>query len=326
MANLVITEAALENEKKIVAEELRMRGENSPLTRVLVAAQQAELGKHPYAYDPAGTKEDVAAATVEAARRFYESYYRPTNAHLVIVGDVDAADTIARVETAFAPIAGGGETPPEVPALTDWTYPQLVELKEDLPPVEVAVIGFPLPPADSPDRGAVDLLTHLLSDSAVSPFRENLVVRRRKAIEARCEVIALRRGGALLFASVHLPYRRESTAFRLMDETREELSRLDWLTDERVRGAKRAMKLRDLESHYFASSVAETIGRARWWEGDARRGLDRIARIEAVTREDVAAAYRRYVGSPRPLRLYVRPQHVPLYVRLFGWLYPLVSR
>jgi zinc protease len=80
MRHLAITEDNLANEKKIVTEELRMRGENDPVARLLVKAQQALLGDHPYAYDPSGSKEDVGNATVTRCRAFYDRYYHPNNA------------------------------------------------------------------------------------------------------------------------------------------------------------------------------------------------------------------------------------------------------
>ena len=45
-----------------------------------------------------------------------------------------------------------------------------------------------------------------------------------------------------------------------------------------------------------------------------------------MTRDQVAAVWKKYVATPRPIRIYVRPEKVPLYVTLFGWLYPLVHR
>ncbi len=326
MVNLVLEPSNLDNEKKIVTEELRLRAENSPETRVMVAAQRALLRDHPYAFDPSGSKEDVARATVESCRAFYDHHYHPNHAHLVIVGPVDPRRTQEAVERAFGSIPPGGVDHADVPPLLGWSYPGEVDLEEDLPPVETSIIGFPLPPVGSEDAAAIEVLIQLLGRGSVDPFREDLVRRRRKAVAAGTEVIELRRGGAILFYAASLPYRRKATAFRLMEETRATLSRLEWLDEQKLASAKRALELADARQRYYASSEAEAIGRALWWDGDDRRAFDRMARIRAVTLDQVAAAYRRYVGQPAAIRLYIRPEHVPLYVRLFGWLYPLVSR
>jgi predicted Zn-dependent peptidase len=326
MRNLVIDDETLENEKKIVTEELRMRTENDPFVRVLVAAQQAVLGEHPYAFDPGGSKEDVAAATVESCREFYDSFYRPNNAHLVIVGPVDPEETLEEVRSRFGPIPSGGKTPGDVAPLVGWTYPREVVLEEDLPPVETAILAFPLPPADAGEHWTLQVMAQLLSWGEVVPYREEMVTRRRKAIEAGTQFLFFRRGGAAILYSATLPYRRKKTAFRLMNEARQELSGLDWLNEESLAGAKRTLRARELNAAYFAGTRGGAIGMSQWWFGDGSLALERSSRIEAVTLEQVADAYREYIGEADPVRLYIKPERVPALVRLFGWVYPLVSR
>jgi zinc protease len=325
MRGLAITEENLENEKRIVTEELRMRTENDPVARLLVQAQQALLGDHPNAFDPSGSKEDVAAATVERCRAFYDRYYRPNNAHLVIVGPVEPGRALATVRDAFDPLPRGGEAAHEVPALLGWAYPRRLALKEDIPPVEVALVGAPLPPADAEDAAAVEVLVAMLTGRAVDPVREEVVTKRGKALEAGIESLLLRRGGGIVFFSASLPYRRQRTAERVLDEALQEIGRLDWLTDASLAAAKRKLALSRARDGYFAERMAQHVGQARWWEGDPRRAFDRGERIEAVTRDDVAAAWRTYVAEASKIRVYVKPERVPALIRMFGWLYPLFS-
>ena len=326
MRNLSINRKNLGNEKRIVTEELRLRTENDPYTRLLVAAQKALLGKHPYAFDPSGSKEDVAAATVESCRGFYDAYYHPNRAHLVVAGPVEARATLDAVRKHFGSIPSGGTPPPDVPPLFGWSYPSEVVLEEDLPPVETAIMGFPIADAGSEDYWALLLLGQLLGGGAVDPFEEELVKRRRKAVAAGVTQLFFRRGGAMVFYMASLPYRRKATAFRLMEKTREQLSQLDWLTEDSLLSAKRTLRRRELLAAYYPSIRADAIGRSWWWLGDEKLAFGKVSRIDAVTLDQVAEAYRKYVGEPEPVRLWIRPEHVPLMVRLFGWLYPLVSR
>ena len=327
MVNLTLTDENLENEKRIVTEELRRGTENDPMDRILTAALKAVFGEHPYAHTAIGTKEDIAAANLDQCKEFYGRYYRPGNAHLVVVGPVDAGETLEAVREVFGAIEPRNVQPPvEVPAVTDWEFPEEIELSDDLPPVEIAALGFPLPPADSEDTWALLILRHLLAGGEVMPFAEELVRRRRKAVYAEAMHFEGRRGGMVVFLAGYLPYRRKATAFRLMEEALQKQARFEWLTEETLRSAKRSLVLMELNETYFASSQAGSIGRVAWWNGDDRLGLERAPRIEAVTLEEVRNAYRRYIGEAKPVRLYVKPEKVPLLVRLFGWLYPLVNR
>ena len=225
MVNLSLTEENLENEKRIVAEELRFGTENDPIGRLFTVALQRLLGEHPYAVTPVGTREDVAAATLDHAREFYRRHYRPGNAHLVVVGPVDAPTTLDRVRAAFGPLPADGETPPDVPEILGWTYPDLVELREDLPPVEVALTLFPLPAPAREDRATIEVLQEILARSATDPFEDELVRRRGRALLAGTETLTARRGGLIAFYAASLPYRRRGTAFRHLEEGRQALGR-----------------------------------------------------------------------------------------------------
>jgi len=325
MRGLALTQENLDNEKRIVTEELRLRTENDPLARLLVKAQQALLGDHPYAFDPNGSKADVAAATVDSCRAFYDAYYHPNHAHVVVAGPVDPEATLAVIRETFGPLPRGGRTPDDVPPLLGHTFPSGLTLREDIPPVEVALIGAPLPPADAVDADAVEVLLAMLASRSVDPLREIVVSREHKALEAGIQTLTLRRGGGLVFYSASLPYRREATAMRVLDRGIDELDRLDWLTEDSLASVKRSILLREEIGRPLAESVADGVGRARWWRGSSARAFDHPQRIDAVTREQVAAAWRKYVRSATPIRVYVKPERVPLLIRMFGWLYPLFS-
>ncbi|MCP4661519.1 MAG: insulinase family protein [bacterium] len=326
MVHLVLSQENLDNEKKIVSEELRLRTENDPFSRVEVRTLKAVLGHHPYASPPVGTHDDVAAATLDQSRRFYDQYYRPRNAHLVVVGPVDAQATLKAVRESFGAIPAGGITPAEVPSLADWSFPEEVSLTEDLPPTEVAVLVFPLPPAGAEDHWAIEVLTRMLGGAEVDPFEEVLIGDRRRAVHAETVWLRGRRGGAVLFVAAYLPYRRRATGFRLVEETLGELSRLDWLTEESLASAKRALIRQEMRRTFFADQRADAIGRAAWWLGDEQLAFTGTAHIRELTRDEVAAAYRKLIAEASPIRLYIKPERVPLVVRLFGWIYPLLNR
>jgi zinc protease len=324
MARLVVDQAALDNERRIVTEELRLRIENDPMGRLLTQAQSALLAGHPYGHPVAGTHEDLRAAALPAVREFYARWYGPGNAHVVVVGPVDADATLEAIRRAFGPVPARPEPPRrEVPPVHEHRFPEAPTVRGDIPPVEVAILGFPLPPADAPDALAVDIMIEMLTGGGLDPVREEVVVRRGRALEAGTEAMVFRRGGALVLYGASLPYRRKATAFRHLDDGLAVLERGGWLTEAGLRAAKRAMLREEAGRRHYAALLAGALGREAWWRGDATLALSRPARIEAVTLGEVRAAWERRVASARPVRLYVEPSRVPWYVRAFGWLVPL---
>ncbi|HEX5044615.1 MAG TPA: pitrilysin family protein [Candidatus Polarisedimenticolaceae bacterium] len=324
MRHLVLDAAALDNERKIVTEELRLRTENDPMGRLLTAAQVALLAGHPYGHEVAGTHEDLEAASLSAVRAFYARWYVPANAQVVVVGPVDAQETLATIRSEFGPIPAAG--PPErhpIPAVTAHRFPARLTLREDIPPVEVALLGFPLPPPGAPDADAIEVLLEMLTARQVDPVREELVVRRKRGIEAGAQGMVFRQGGALVFYVASLPYRRQETAFRDLEEARRTLDGGAWLSPEGLRAAQRSLLRKAADRRYRAARMADALGRETWFRGDPAAALDEEHRVAAVTLADVRVAWERWVMRREPVRLYVEPEHVPWYVTAFGWLAPL---
>jgi len=321
MNGLRVGAEELANEQRIVTEELRLSTENDPFTRVMVRALDLALAGHPYAWTPVGTKEDIAAASVESCEGFYSRFYHASNAHVVVVGPVDPLETLAAVEQAFGELPARSTARREIPELTG-IEPRDLVLSEELPPVETAILFFALPPADHEDAAALAVLQKMLFGRS-DPFRDDLVRKRKNALEAGVEVLLNRRGGALGFYAAHLPYRRKETAFRQIRRT---LARLETELDaSRLRAARREIAQEDSARRFRAQTMARGLGIARWHQGDAREAWRRRGRLEAVTLEDVHRVWRRYVVEAESLRMYVKPERVPLWIRMFGWLYPVVA-
>ena len=188
----------------------------------------------------AGTPESIDKLTLKQVHAFYARHYRPGNAHLIVVGCIEPEATLAEIRRAFGAIEKGGTAapPPLVPALHEWRLAEQVESKQDLAPGKAAVLAYPLPPADSPDRWALLVLGKLLTGSRTNRLEADLVKERHDAFAAGLQLTQLRRGGALFFWAAYLPYRRKQTAFKMLTAASERLSKLEWLTEDSLASAK----------------------------------------------------------------------------------------
>jgi predicted Zn-dependent peptidase len=99
----VITDEELERQRKVVQNERRQSYENRPYGRAELAIPEAMYApEHPYHWPTIGSHADLEAATVADVRAFFERFYRPSNASLVIAGDFDPGEARALVERYFA--------------------------------------------------------------------------------------------------------------------------------------------------------------------------------------------------------------------------------
>ncbi len=115
----------------------------------------------PYAHDPLGTKISFDATTGEMLKAFYAKWYSPSNAILVIVGDVDPAATMTKIRELFGKIPS--HALPSRPAVElSPVKSETFTLDSNLP-YTLGFISYRLPGTDSPDYAASQILADVLS-------------------------------------------------------------------------------------------------------------------------------------------------------------------
>ena len=109
MENLVLTEANVIPERQVILEERRQRIDASPEAILGEAINAALYTNHPYGTPVIGWEHEMASLTREDAIAFYNRYYTPNNALLVIAGDVDANAVLALAEANYGKIGRRAE-------------------------------------------------------------------------------------------------------------------------------------------------------------------------------------------------------------------------
>ncbi|MBC8754924.1 insulinase family protein [Kordia sp. YSTF-M3] len=181
MINTVTTEA-LEREKQVVKNEKRQNYDNVPygFTFEIIRANLYPK-EHPYNWAVIGSLPDLQAATLEDVTEFYNTYYGPNNATLVIAGDIDLEETKKAVKKWFGEIKRGNEvaklkpmpvTLPETKSLYfEDNFAKLPELRLVYPTVEMF----------HEDQYALDILGQMLSGSKKSPLYREVVTAKKLA-------------------------------------------------------------------------------------------------------------------------------------------------
>jgi len=128
MRNILLTATEFDRERQVVKEERRMRTEDNPESALVEQVNAAAFVAHPYGRPVIGWMEDLDRLAVDDLRGFYERYYRPDNATLVVVGDFDTATLLKEVERTFGTI----HAPPSEPRRTFSEPPQRGERRVTL--------------------------------------------------------------------------------------------------------------------------------------------------------------------------------------------------
>src|SRR5258708_19215815 len=107
MRHLKLFPETIHSERQVVEEEKRLRVDNNPIGKAIERFRALACTKHPYAWTAVGTIEDLERVRPEDAQVFYDTYYQPNNATLIVVGDVAEADVPKRAAQHFRPLPRG---------------------------------------------------------------------------------------------------------------------------------------------------------------------------------------------------------------------------
>ncbi len=175
MRSLVITAEKFENQRETVKEERRQGIDNQPYGEAFLVSDTLNFDWWPYNHTVIGRMVDLDAAEVTDVQDFFDEYYQPKNAVLVIVGDIDQKKAMKMVEEYFGDIPGGNA----IPKLTGEEPINKGERRQivDSPKANVPAvfIGYVTPPHIDSDTPALQLLNSILVDGESSRMHKRLV-------------------------------------------------------------------------------------------------------------------------------------------------------
>ena len=161
LRSLAITDENFENQRKAVQEEKAMRVDNVPYAKAVLDFFADAWTGTGYGHEGIGSDKDLQAAKTEDVKAFFDKYYVPNNAVMVLVGDVEFDDVKTKVEKYFGDIPRGTDRAPF--ASVDHTQTKVEKRIEDkLAPQPLYILGWKTVPEDHADRHAVELLMNIL--------------------------------------------------------------------------------------------------------------------------------------------------------------------
>jgi len=306
-----VTESALEREKQVVKNEKRQRVDNQPYGHTGAIIRRALYPEgHPYSWTVIGELEDLQAATLDDVRAFYDRYYGPANATLVIAGDIDIDETRSLVETWF------GEIEPRQPV--EDLEPMPVSLEQSLSLSHLdnfarlpeLTITIPTVEEYHPDSYALATLAQLLSDGKRAPLYRHLVEE-----DALAPSVSARQSSSELAGEFSIRVR--ANAGVALDAVDQSIERA--LADFEANGFddRDLQRIKSGLETSFYQGVSSVLNKAfqlatyAEYAGDPGYFRTDIERIQAVTREDVMRVYNTYIKDAPAIYTSVVPRESP---------------
>ncbi|MEQ8412369.1 MAG: pitrilysin family protein [Erythrobacter sp.] len=295
MAKVVVDEEVFETERGVVKEELRQRVLAPPYGRLqrFVFPENA-YDVMPHRRPGIGSIEDLDSATLDDARAFYEAYYGPDTASLIVAGNFDLAELKALVDEYFADIPPR-ENP--VPLAIDTREPESTGPRT----VNATAPNVPLPvyggiwkgvPVTHPDAAALEVLEAILVSGDNSRL-DRALVNTGEAVQVIATVQAFREAGAIGAYVIARPDRIEQAGATLDAEL--EKLRSEPVTADELAEARNEIIAATLRRRETARGRAFELGEALVSSGDPDFADKRLDAIRAVSEADVMRVASEYL-------------------------------
>lgn len=298
MRHLLLDPKEIESERQVVMEERRTRTEDDPDGSLFEELSAIAFKAHPYRWPIIGWMEDIRRIDAPELRAFYDTYYVPNNALLVVVGDISAPVLLDRIRALFGRIPRG----PEPPAVTALEPPQLGERRVTVRKAEarlpIVALAYHAPNHRSADAPALELLSTILAEGRASRLHRKLVYEKQIALGAGGEYSYGSTDPSLFwFSATPLPgHTPEALEQALLQEI--EALQAEPPPDEELERAKNqteaAFVWRQDSVHSRAGSLARFELMGSW-----RLGERFVPAIRAVTAADVQRVARTYFPRER---------------------------
>jgi zinc protease len=313
MHNSLIDAEQLASEKRVVISELQGY-ENSPEYRLNRAVMQVVFPNHAYGLPVGGTKADVDKFQVEQVRKYYDNFYSPDNAVLVIVGDFKTANTLETVQEVFGKLPKSQKSKPLSTQDSARATPRYANstqhgLNAPLPltalntPIVLREPGaghllqvvYPLPDVNQPDVPALDVMDYILTEGRNSRLYQALV-ESGLASEVTASVTSLRESGwyeLLVTAAPNQKLRKiDSVLSRAIANVVKK-----GVTREEVERAKTQLAADVILSNRDITSQGMQLGNDETTADDYRYTDRYLAAVSQVRAADVVAVVNKYLSK-----------------------------
>jgi predicted Zn-dependent peptidase len=307
MGSLKVDEAAFARERSVVKEERRQRVESPPYGRLAEIVYDATFTKHPYKHQVIGSMEDLEAARISDVREFYETYYVPENAVLVIAGDFEPTATMAMVQQYFGRVPKAKKpVPRDIPVEPPHTKEKRVNLEQPWP-LPAVVVTYHVPYNGHPDSYPMFVMSKTLSDGQTSRIYRKLVYETGLALTAFGSSSFLEQPGVFSAVALVNPGKSPDEVEKALIAEFDRL-KTDGISERELQRAKNQFARDYIVSRLSIKEKASQLGHAEVIQKDMASADGEFDTFLKVSMDDVKRVARKYFVPEGRMVMRVMPR------------------
>ena len=291
MSNLLLKNDEFLPERNVVAEERLWRTDNSPMGYLYFRFFNTAFTYHPYHWTPIGFMEDFQSWRIEDITSFYNTYYQPQNAIVLVSGDVEPNQVFASASKHFGTLKNSTPIPEVVAKEPKQDGIRRAIVKKDSQ-LEYLAMGYKIPNFLSKDQVALSAISEILSAGKSSIFQTELIDKQQIAAGIYAYNMELKDEGVFLLIA---KAKRGMRAEKIEEEIYKILENLKAgkISQEELNKVKINTRASFVYSLEGSSSVAELFG-SYLVRGDISPLFSYERDIDALSIEQIQEVAKKY--------------------------------
>lgn len=301
-----VSEESLEIQKDVVLEEKLMYVDNSPYGSVEEESSKRLFSTSGYRWPIIGNMDDLKKVTLTDLKNFFESYYKPDNAVISIVGDIDYDNTVKLVEKYYGNISRGRQ----IERKRYYEENIETEIREDIYDaiqLEGKFIFYRLPEIGTKDYYSMSLLNGLLSEGESSRFYRELEYKNELVNESDSNLYGMEKVSLLCLSFLAMKGKNLEVIENKIEEIINEIKAGN-ISDNEITKIKNKIETFYNSKRQSIVSLADRFSYFKTFYNDCSKINFEIIDYVSTTREDIISAANKYLNNNQRLVLNYLPK------------------
>lgn len=307
MRMLNVEEVGVETQRGVVLEEKKQRVDNQPYGTMLEKMLENLFLTGTYSWATIGKEVDIENAKIKDFQDFYDRFYQPNNAILVVSGNFIIQDVRQYIIDYFGNIPSADKiirNPVKIDTLNKEYREDIID---DKAPHKAVFIGFKGPNIGSEEYYALNLLSSILASGESSRLYKRLVNNDEIAMQTSMFPFNLQEDGAIIFYGVAYPNKNLSD---VEEAIYDEIAKIikDGISDEELQKVKNINEMELLQSKKNVMQKAMQLARFEAYYKNPELINQQQEKFQAVTKKDIQKVAEKYLSKKKKVVLNYLPK------------------
>lgn len=302
MLHPVINQIGVDTQREVVKEEKRRGVDNRPYGRMLEAVKKNLFKVHPYRWTTIGDMDHIDAATLDEFIAFFNKFYIPNNAVLVVAGDFDTAQAKKWIDQYFASIPKGKEIVRQKLEEQPITSQINATFEDENIQIPMLINAYRTPSFKDRDAYVLDMISDVLSSGKSSRLYKRIVDNEKAALEVASFMYPEEHYGTYFLIGLPMTGKTSADIQKSIDE---EVSRIctELITEEEYQKIQNKVENNFVNQNASTEGVAHNLATYYLLYDDVNLINNEIKVYKSITREEIRDVAKKYLQPNQRLVL-----------------------